>query len=88
MNFTIQEILFIYCKMIVIYSLQLKFGKTNLHCYFAFTGCCGRPTVSTARRPRSNSYSALDSTSDDGGTLEECKTLSNKKPVIYIFNTC
>ena len=74
--------------MIVIYSLQLKFGKTNLHCYFAFTGCCGRPTVSTARRPRSNSYSALDSTSDDGGTLEECKTLSNKKPVIYIFNTC
>jgi len=45
------------------------------------TGCCGRPTVSTARRPRSNSYSALDSTSDDGGTLEECKTLSNKKPV-------
>ena len=67
--------------MIVIHSLKL-FGKTNLH--FAFTGCCGRPTVSTARRPRSNSYSALDSTSDDGGTLEECKTLSNKKPVIYI----
>ena len=74
------------------HSLHREINKPNLQIfkffisiakdiYFDFTGCCGRPTVSTTRRPRSNSYSALDSTSDDGGTLEECKTLSNKKPV-------
>ena len=38
------------------------------------TGCCGKRQMSSAvakRRQRSNSYSALDSTSDDGQVLEE-----------------
>lgn len=47
------------------------------------TGCCGRTTaVNNSRRPRSNSYSALDSTSDDGtSSQDDPKTL--KKPVKY-----
>lgn len=50
------------------------------------TGCCGRKkgTIST-RRPRSNSYSALDSNSDDGISLDDPKTPS-KKPVRFFFN--
>lgn len=52
------------------------------------TGCCGRTTITNPtanrRRPRSNSYSALDSTSDDGVSqdLDPVKSFSNKNQVV------
>lgn len=57
----------------------------NSHVNGKLTGCCGRTTaVNNTRRPRSNSYSALDSTSDDGTTIssqDDVKTV--KKPVRF-----
>ena len=46
------------------------------------TGCCGRSrsTANNPRRPRSNSYSALDSTSDDGINIDDPKGLGVHKP--------
>ena len=52
------------------------------------TGCCGkRSTINSAakRRQRSNSYSALDSTSDDGIQEDSSPKGLPKKQVILIF---
>ena len=49
------------------------------------TGCCGRTLAPKFKHPLSNSYSALDSTtSEDGGSHFETKTMpNNKKPVCF-----